>query len=101
MEALPLGNVRTRLESMLDELKVHWTRSELPVPTNGPQSNPRDSVEVTYLVGDGPLEGNWSAAGPDAELVLLDRMLEQLDADWRYYLAEYGRIAAAMRRVGK
>lgn len=101
MEALPTTDVQARIASMLDELKVSWSRVELPVPTKGPQSDPRDAIEVSYLVGDGPLEGKWSATGPDAELALFDRMVDQLDEAWRYHLGEYSRIAAAMRKVGK
>lgn len=101
MELLPNATVQSRIESVLDELKVQWTRTDTEEPTEGPQSDPRDRKVVTYQVGDGPLEGTWCARGPDAELLLFDRMLEQLEEDWRYHLGEYSRVAAAMRKVGR
>lgn len=90
-----------RIAGMLDALKVQWGRTEHVEPTEGPQSDPRGEKVVTYQVGDGPLEGTWSARGEDADLVLFDRMLSQLDEDWRYHLGEFSRIAAAMRAVGR
>lgn len=98
---LDTGDISQRIAMVLDELGVQWTRTVAERPTEGPQSNSHDQKVVAYLVGDGPLEGTWEARGEDADLVLFDRMLKQLDDDWKYHLQAYGRIAAAMRRVGR
>lgn len=103
MELLPAAEHHRRPADMLNALGVTWTRTEkaLEEANRAPESDPRGQVVVTYSVSDGPLEGTWSAEGVDADLVIFDRMVDQLDADWRYHLEAYGRIAAAMRKVNK
>lgn len=103
MELLPIAEHHHRLADLLNALEVEWTRTEGDREGVHPalERNPADQKVVTYTVGDGPLEGTWSARGADADLVIFDRMIDQLDTDWRYHLACYSRVAAAMRKVGK
>jgi hypothetical protein len=56
---------------------------------------------VSYAVYSGPLEGIWGARGEDAEKQLFDELLAKLDAGWREHMAQFGKIAAAMRSVGR
>lgn len=100
---LPPAEHHRRLADLLKALEATWSRTEeaLQEAHPAPERDPRDNIVVTYTVGDGPLEGTWSARGRDADLVIFDRMIDQLDVDWRYHLACYSRVAAAMRKVGK
>ena len=91
MELLDSG-VCGRIETLLDALGSSWTRSE------GRSTKQRS---VTYYVKSGVLKGRWRGQGDGADQVVFDEMIARLDAEWRQLLAEYGKIAAAMRKVNR
>lgn len=111
MNLLTGADCKHRIATILNTLGVTWERVEhdkAETVDQGPTEVPRaheklrqDEKGVTYTVGDGPLEGTWEASGADADLLIFDRMLTQLDEDWRFHIGKYSIIASAMRSVGR
>lgn len=111
MEALPPADYSRLVESLLNTLECRWQRnvrdSGACIPDGPCWVHPDGTVPcqgakgVSYMVETGFLQGTWGASGADADRVIFDEMLERLEAGWRHHLAEFGRIAAAMRSVGR
>lgn len=95
---------------MLNALGDEWQRNEQEspgCPVDGPcWVHPDSGVPcrgakgVSYTVYSGPLKGVWGALGESAERQIFDEFVGKLDVGWRHHMAEFSKIAAAMRSVG-
>ena len=106
MNSLPSADYAARIATLLDALGDEWQRNVRQgdgCPVDGPcWVHPDSGVPCRGSKGvySGPLQGIWSALGDLAERQLFDEFVSKLDAGWRQHMAEFGKIAAAMRSVG-